>query len=222
MRRYYIAPYTTLYAVGGGRFSLTDPGGARQVIGSRVLIHGVWLRDITRHYSETIKPTGARGRAKDMLGMSYVEAPDADPLNLHKLIQADSEIDLLPWTPDNLGDAFGALSAEAQSVVRSVLSSTFFDDQWISATRTFRDIMSYILHILFAAQQLGTDYPDGALTASLGVEKQTAINEYLAAFALPSMSGNPTNREVINQLAQADYGERNPRLGGEQFGAWSP
>ena len=224
MNRYYVAPYLSIFAIGGGQFSLTDPGGARSVNGSRVLIHGTWQRDITGHYSETIIPIGARGRAKGSC-MSYVEAPDVDPLNLHSLIQADTEIALVPWTPDNLDDTFGTLASQSQTQVRSFLANTFFDDQWITTTRTFRDVIAYVLHILFAAQVLGADYPDGPLTSrwnGLSTARQTAINNYLTSFNLPALTGNPTIRDAVNRLAQADYGANNPRLGGEQFGAWIP
>src|SRR3990167_1700419 len=222
--RYYVAPFITMFAIGGGQFSLTDPGGARQVNGSRVLLWGTWLRDITGHYSETVIPTGTRGRAKDTC-ISYVEAPDVDSLNLHSLIQLDNSIGDVPWTPDNLDDTFGTLTAQQQDGVRSYLVSTFFDDDWITAGRTFREIVSYVLHIIFGAQQLGTSYPDGPLTSrwnSLTNQRQTDINAFLVSFRLPEISGNPTLRAVVNDIARADYGRNNPRLGGIQFGAWIP
>ncbi|HEY4720305.1 MAG TPA: hypothetical protein VII92_00545 [Anaerolineae bacterium] len=223
-RRYYIAPWTVLYAIGGGQFSLTDPGGARQVQGSRVLLWGTWLRDVTGHYAETIKPRSARGQAKGTC-MSYVEAPDVDPLALHALIAADTEIAAAPWTPDNLDATFGTLTAGQQSQVRSALSAVFMDDQWIAGGTTFRRIMSYILHVLFGAQGLGSDYPDGPLTSrwnSLAGTRQVAINAWLVSVGRPAVTGNPTIRDVVNSIAQVDYGTNNPTMGGVQFGAWTP
>lgn len=221
---YYIAPWLQLFAIGGGQFSLTDPGGARPVNGSRVLIHGTWRRDITGHYSETIKPVSARGQAKNTC-MSYVEAPDIDPLGLHAAIQADSEIALAPWTPGNLDDAFGTLTAQQQALVGNALESVFMDSQWITTARTFRDIMSYVLHVLFGAQQLGSDYPDGPLNSrwnSLNGARQAAIQAFLSSFNLPAVGGNPQIRDVINRIAQADYGDNNPRMGRVRFDAWLP
>ena len=85
--------------------------------------------------------------------------------------------------------------------------------------------MSYILHVLFGAQQLGADYPDGPLTSrwnSLASARQQTINAWLVANGRPAISGNPTIREVVNNIAQVDYGVNNPRMGGVQFGAWTP
>lgn len=228
VERYYLTPWVApLYSLGGGVIVAVDPGTAVRTFtqgGPRVLLHGVWQTNVTGHYLENVIPTGLRGRAKGYC-LAFVRAPDTDPLNLHALIQADSQIALVPWQPDNLDALFGSLAAQTQTKVRNALETAAMNSQWITAATPFRSIMAYILSLTFCGQQLGTDYPEGPLTTrwnALGASTRSAVSAYLTTFGLPAISGNPTRREVIDRLALADYGRDNPRLGGVQFGPWSP
>lgn len=214
--RYYISLWMTgIWVVGDGTYSETS--GVRQVNGAAILLSGNWRTDPATR-SSCVKPSSFRGNAKEY-ALCWVNTTPAH----HTLIQADSRNDLVPWTPSELDNTYSTLTAQEQSGVETAFDRSFLDTQWIQQTSTLREIISYFLHVQFAGQQLGSDYPDRSLTTrwnGLVTAEQDAITAFLAERGRPAVSGNPQLREVVNNMAQVDWG--GITFGNQPFPTWTP
>lgn len=216
--RYYISLWITdgIYIVGDGTFS--EVSGVRgPVSGAAILLSGNWNADPGTR-SSCVKPSSFRGNAKEY-ALCWV---NATPLH-HTTIQSDTRNSLVPWTPSQLDNTYSTLTTQEQSGVETVFDRSFLDTQWIQPTATLREIISYFLHVQFAGQQLGSNYPDRSLTTrwnGLPTAEQDAISAFLAERNRPAVTANPQLRDIVNSMAQVDWG--GITFGNETFLTWTP
>ena len=192
---YYLAPWISMYAVGQGRFSLTNPGGGRPVKASRCLLYGQW--NLTPNSSVTIG--GARG---DGTGRPICLTRVDQANTTHNLISADPAIRRLP---------FPNTSAQLQSAVSNDLEAFGFDSSWIQPATPAREIMRYLLRVIIGIKEMGADYPAGNLANrwdTLSGSQRNRVVSYLRKWHVPTndLANDTPLRTVVTKIGRVNRG----------------
>lgn len=216
---YYIAPFELVYAIGGGRFALTNPGNGRAIRASRVAVYGTW--DQTRGTRlTTIKGGGAAGFGKTW---SLARVQDENPaLGLidYAALDADPSISRLPVGPDVLGREFGTFAQPVQDAIIARLEALRLPANLIQPTTTIRQIVGYIIRVLFCAQQLGVDFPEldlSATWASVPLAQRQRVLTWAQARGVSTtgLNNQSSMRVIVARLLTAEFGRI--EFGGELF-----
>lgn len=216
---YYICPYELMYAIGGGQFSLSDPGGARPTRAARVMIYGTWDQARGTRCT-TVKGGGQNGFGKSWcLARVQDEQPGLGLIDF-VAVESDATCVRLPIGPDLLEREFGSFSQTVQDAVIARLESYRLPADLITDTMTVRQIIGYILRILFAAQQLGIDFPELDLAATwntIPLAKRQRILAWAVAHGVNTsgLTGSTPIRTIIKRLLTAEWGAI--VFGGETF-----
>lgn len=200
MIAYYLAPWVSAFAIGGGRFSLTDPGGGRPVKLSRCLLYGQW--NLTPNSSITINATRGDGSGK-LVCFSRIDQDDAT----HLLISADSNIYRLPFSDITLDNQFQSLSLTQQTSLINRFELARLDSTWIAPTTSFREIVRYVLRVFIGAKEMGAGYPEmnlATLWSSLTIEQRDRIKTYLDTWNVTTadIKNDTSIRTVITKIGR--------------------
>lgn len=203
MIAYYLAPWISAFAVGDGRFSLTNPSGGRPVNLSRCLIYGQW--NLTPNSSLTI--TGTRGGAGKSLCFTRADQDAAT----HTLITADPAVFRLPFSNTDLGNEFQSLSSSLKTSITDKLESQRLDSTWIQPTTLAREIVRYALCVLIGAKEMGADYPETNLANpwnTLTVGQRNRIKTYLGGWNVVTsdIKNDTPIRTVITKIGRIARG----------------
>jgi len=220
---YYICPLETLYAIGGGRFSQTNPGEGRSLFAARIAQYGTW--DASRGTRLTI----VKGRGANGFGKTWclAQVDDTDPetgqptglLNV-AAVEADPAIILFPLNPSLLNREFQSLPANQQEAVVNRLEALRLPAALITPTTTVRQIVRGVLVLLRAAQELGVDFPDVDLSLTwnsipAGQRQRIANWASVRGVNITGITGTTPIRTIVQRLLTADVGEL--VFGGETF-----
>lgn len=204
MIAYYLAPWISAFAVGNGRFSLTNPGSGRPVQLSRCLLYGQW--NLTPNSSLTINATRGDGLGK-MVCFTRADQDDAT----HTLIAADPAIFRLPLSNATLDNEFQSLSSSLRTSITDKLESLRLDSTWIQSTTSNREIVRYVLCVLLGAKEMGADYPEMDLTTlwgTLTIGQRNRIKTYLSTWNVitSDIKNNTPIRSVITKIGRIARG----------------
>jgi len=202
--QYYLAPWVAAYAVGDGRFSLINPGEGRPVSLSRCLLYGQW--NLTPNSSLTIRGVTGSGFGKAIC----ITRVDQDDVT-HALIVADAAIRRLPFSDKQLDSEFQSLSGSQQQAITNGLEALRLDSTWITPTTLIREIMRYVLCVLFGAKELGVDFPEADLVNrwnTLTVGQRNRILAYLSGWNVVTsdINNNTPLRTVITKIGRIARG----------------
>lgn len=201
---YYVAPYVPLVALAAGGTFAPPPATGRPTNGPRLLIYGVWdwARGTGLHVQ---RAAGAAGAAKDWC-LCRVEQTSA----VLTQIDGDNQIIRLPFGPGNLSAPWSSLALSVRNVAYTALESRGIDMDWVVPSTTIREVVNYVVRILRACQQLGTDYPELTLTdtyAAVSPGQRQRIEAWLRAKGSTSAGlGDSTSiRTLVRRLAGVDW-----------------
>lgn len=215
---YYLAPYDLMYGIGGGRFSLTDPGGARSVRAARVMIYGTWDQ------AQGTRCTAIKGGGVNGFGKSWciarVQDDNSAGLVDFTAMDADALCVRLPIGPDVLNRQFGSFTQAVQDAIVARLEDYRLPADLITSTMTVRQIIGYVIRLLFAAQQLGIDFPELDLAATwdtVPAAQRQRILDWATAHGISTsgLTNSTPIRTIVKRLLTAQWGQI--VFGGEAF-----
>jgi len=214
-QKYYFSPYQQLFRIGGGRFSLINPGSGIPSNTARLAVYGTWNSEIGNQF-QAVNAVSGNGEGKNWC-MAWVRNDDE---TIHNLIVEDASIGLIPFSPTDLNEQAGTLVGSTQTAIVNQWESKLLDATWITPVTLVREILGYALRIILACGQMGIDYPEVSLSSrwnTIASGQRNAIEAWLRGKGLPvaDINNNTPVRDVVTRISMADFGAI--RFGNEFF-----